>query len=74
MTFQRMREFQPYGVEFAAKALRRIIKSEGSDPLVGVSEHGHNVRRVRRLEQNARNAFERSVYVVSLCEAVLGMS
>ncbi|ORX37808.1 hypothetical protein BD324DRAFT_645356 [Kockovaella imperatae] len=64
MTFQRMREFEPLGVQFAARAVRRVIKSEGSDPLLSVSEHGLNVRRIRKLEQGSgSSAYDRSVYV-----------
>jgi len=64
MTFKRMRELQPYGVEFVAAAVTAAIKGEGKDPLLELSEDKANVRRVRPLEPNA-TAWSRSAYVVS---------
>lgn len=60
-----MREFQAFGVDAVAQALRDAAAAEGTDPLVAVSEDGANVRRVRPLEP-VTDAWTRSVYVVRL--------
>lgn len=67
LTFKRMRDFLPFGVEAVAHALRQAAAAEGSDPLVAVSEDGANVRRARPLEP-VTDAWSRSVYVVGLID------
>lgn len=63
LTFKRMREFQPYGVQFVVEALKKVVESEGNDPLVAVDAEAGNVRRKRPLEAQT-DAWSRSVYVV----------
>jgi hypothetical protein len=58
-----MREFQPYGVQFVVEALKKVVESEGNDPLVAVDAEAGNVRRKRPLEAQT-DAWSRSVYVV----------
>lgn len=65
-----MREFKEFGdVEFVKTALRRRIVDElkENDPLLWMDKTGENVRRKRVLEKKS-DAWERSIYVVSLTE------
>jgi lupus La protein len=57
--------YQSLGVPFVAYALRQQISADGPDPLLGVSEDGENVRRVRPMEKDTNGAWNRTVYVVS---------
>lgn len=57
--------YQGLGVEFVAYALRQAIAAEGPNPLLGISESGENVRRVRPMERDVNGPWGRSVYVVS---------
>jgi lupus La protein len=71
ISFSRMRDpYQALGAPFVAYALRQAISADSSDPLLGVSEDGENVRRVRSMEKDANGAWVRSVYVVSASFAV----
>jgi len=64
ISFQRMRDpYQGLGVPFVAYACRQQIASEASDPLLGISEDGKNVRRVRPMHRDNQGSWERSVYV-----------
>jgi len=60
-----MREFETYGVPFVVEALKKVLETEGNDPLLAIDEQAGNVRRIRPMEAQS-DAWTRSVYVVCL--------
>lgn len=52
-------------VPLAAFAIRRRIAQDGDKPLLAISEDGQNVRRKAIVEKDGKDAWGRTVYVVS---------